>query len=185
MPPSQSRTSTSSVTRSPASTDSRRLARRAVVGRSGEDTLDGGGGRDMLIGGNGNDTFFISVSNEIVTEAAGAAAGTADIAFAAVSYVLVANVEDLTLTGAAKINGTGNAGDGGRGPLLQEAGNSRLSSAAQAGIVTLRDRRRVRGFASHSSHAADVAARHCSSASWRKRRNVRREIRWRWRLKVL
>ena len=34
-------------------------------------------------------------------------------------------------------------------------------------------------------HAATVAACHCSMASERKVRSVRREIRWRWRLKVL
>lgn len=35
------------------------------------------------------------------------------------------------------------------------------------------------------SHAASVAACHCAAASARKRRSVRREIRWRCRLKVL
>jgi hypothetical protein len=39
--------------------------------------------------------------------------------------------------------------------------------------------------ARHRDQAAAVAARHCSIASARKRRSVRREIRWRWRLKVL
>ncbi|MBW4577937.1 MAG: calcium-binding protein [Aphanothece sp. CMT-3BRIN-NPC111] len=67
--------------------------------------LDGGTGSDSLIGGLGNDTYIVNVATDVITEAAGA--GT-DSVQSAVSWTLGANLENLTLTGAAAINGTGN-----------------------------------------------------------------------------
>jgi Ca2+-binding RTX toxin-like protein len=69
---------------------------------------DGGiGGLDTLVGGAGNDTYIVNNSGDIITELVG---GGTDLISSAVSFSLssVANVENLTLTGTAIINGSGN-----------------------------------------------------------------------------
>ena len=74
-------------------------------GNTGSNILDGGAGADILVGGLGNDTYVVDNIGDVVTEAA--AAGT-DTVESSISYALGANLENLTLTGAAAINGTGN-----------------------------------------------------------------------------
>ena len=59
-----------------------------------------------MIGGNGNDTYV--VDNASAMWSPRAAAGT-DTVQSSLSYTLGANVENLTLTGAAAINATGNS----------------------------------------------------------------------------
>jgi Ca2+-binding RTX toxin-like protein len=76
-----------------------------LEGGAGNDKLDGEVGQDTMKGGTGNDTFAVSQSNDVVVELAGQ--GT-DLVNAAATFTLSANVENLTLTGAAAINGTGN-----------------------------------------------------------------------------
>ena len=76
-----------------------------LTGNVGNNVLDGGGGADTLIGGAGNDTYNVDVSGDVVTEAA---SGGTDTVNSAITYALGANVENLTLTGAAAINATGN-----------------------------------------------------------------------------
>ena len=71
---------------------------------AGNDLLDGGIGNDVLEGGTGNDTYIVGEAGDIVTELAGE--GT-DTVKSSIDYVLVSNVENLVLTGAAQ-NGTGN-----------------------------------------------------------------------------
>jgi Ca2+-binding RTX toxin-like protein len=66
----------------------------------------GGAGADTLLGGTGNDTYVVDNPGDAVTENAGE--GT-DAVQSAITYTLGANVENLTLTGTAAINGTGNA----------------------------------------------------------------------------
>ena len=79
-------------------------------GGAGNDTLNGGAGIDTLIGGLGNDIYIVDSITDIITE--NASAGT-DTIQSSVTYTIaaLANVENLTLTGAAAINGTGNAGN--------------------------------------------------------------------------
>lgn len=74
-------------------------------GGIGDDTLDGGTGNDSMVGGAGNDVYVIDATGDSVTEAA--SAGT-DTVQSGITYALGTNVENLTLTGAAAINGTGN-----------------------------------------------------------------------------
>jgi Ca2+-binding RTX toxin-like protein len=61
-----------------------------------------------MAGGTGNDTYIVDSSGDSVTEAANA--GT-DTVVSSVNYTLGANLENLTLTGSANINGTGNSFD--------------------------------------------------------------------------
>ncbi|EGF93611.1 hemolysin-type calcium-binding repeat 2 copies family protein [Asticcacaulis biprosthecium C19] len=74
-------------------------------GGGGHDRLNGGLGADSLIGGTGSDTYVVDHAGDTVTELAG---GGTDLVESSISFTLGAQVEQLTLTGAAAINGTGN-----------------------------------------------------------------------------
>jgi uncharacterized delta-60 repeat protein len=78
-----------------------------LTGTAFNDTLDGGAGNDKMAGGNGNDTYVVDSASDVVTESS--ASGGTDLVLASVSYTLGTNVENLTLTGSAATNGTGNA----------------------------------------------------------------------------
>ena len=95
-------------------------------GGSGNDTLNGGAGVDTMTGGVGNDTYTVDNVGDVVLENVNE--GT-DKVNSSISYTLGANVENLTLTGSAAINGTGNAldniitGNTGANVLAGGAGN--------------------------------------------------------------
>jgi Ca2+-binding RTX toxin-like protein len=76
-------------------------------GGAGNDTLDGGLGADSMTGGSGNDTFLVDDAGDRVIEAAGG--GTDLVKTTLATYVLPANVENLTFTGPGDASGTGNA----------------------------------------------------------------------------
>ena len=78
----------------------------SLNGGLGNDTLDGSFGNDTLVGGLGDDTFIVDSTADLVTEAANQ--GT-DTVLSSVSVTLGPDVENLTLTGSAAINGSGNA----------------------------------------------------------------------------
>ncbi len=102
-----------------------------LIGGSGDDTLDGGTGVDTMTGGDGNDSYYVDDASDQVIELAGN--GTADQVFSVVSYSLAAEVEALTLTGTAAIDGRGNelnniiTGNGANNGLWGGAGNDTLS----------------------------------------------------------
>jgi Ca2+-binding RTX toxin-like protein len=77
-----------------------------MVGLAGNDHLDGGLGSDLMAGGIDNDIYIVDDASDIAAESLNA--GT-DLVRASVAFTLGNNVENLTLTGAAAINGTGNS----------------------------------------------------------------------------
>ncbi|WP_324287528.1 M10 family metallopeptidase C-terminal domain-containing protein [Pseudomonas monsensis] len=79
-----------------------------LTGNASDNVLDGGAGADTLIGGAGNDTYIVDNVGDIVTETS-TLASEIDTVRASIDYTLGANLENLTLTGSANLNGTGNA----------------------------------------------------------------------------
>jgi Ca2+-binding RTX toxin-like protein len=76
-----------------------------LIGAAGADTLTGTAGPDILTGGAGDDVYMVGIGDTVV-EAAG---GGLDTVNASVSYVLPANVENLTLAGTSALAGTGDS----------------------------------------------------------------------------
>lgn len=74
-------------------------------GGAGDDLLHGGSGADVLRGGTGDDRYVVDDKGDLVVEEANAGN---DTVVASINYTLGNNVEDLVLTGAAAIGGTGN-----------------------------------------------------------------------------
>jgi Ca2+-binding RTX toxin-like protein len=79
-----------------------------LEGLGGNDVLDGKAGADTLMGGAGDDFYVADQAGDAVVEAADEGIDTVQ---SAVSWTLGAHVENLTLTGTALVNGTGNAAD--------------------------------------------------------------------------
>jgi Ca2+-binding RTX toxin-like protein len=77
-----------------------------IYGNSTANLIDGQGGADRLYGYDGNDTYVVDSSGDLIFEVS--AAGGTDTIQSSVNHTLATNVENLTLTGAATINGTGN-----------------------------------------------------------------------------
>ena len=100
-----------------------------LIGGAGNDLLQGSTGADAMTGGMGNDTYYVDNAGDVVTE--NVAEGT-DLVNATISYTLAANVESLTLSGSAAIDGTGNTvnnivhGNTGANVLDGGAGNDQL-----------------------------------------------------------
>ncbi|MGH8350337.1 MAG: beta strand repeat-containing protein, partial [Pseudomonas sp.] len=102
--------------------------RLEVTGGSGNDTLNGQG-YTLLAGGAGNDTYAVFDSLVQLREEVGAGIDTVN---SAVSWVLGANLENLTLTGTSTINGTGN---GLANTLTGNAAANTLNGGAGADVM--------------------------------------------------
>ncbi|WP_277423361.1 calcium-binding protein, partial [Pseudomonas viridiflava] len=107
-------------------------------GGAGNDILDGGIGADVLVGGAGNDIYIVDNPKDQVIE--GVDSGN-DTVRSSMNWTLGANLENLTLTGTAAINGSGNELDN---VLLGNSANNILTAGAGddtlnggAGIDTL------------------------------------------------
>ncbi len=98
-------------------------------GNAGANRIDGGAGVDTMSGGAGNDTFVVDNTADVVTELT---AGGSDTVESSATYVLSAELENLTLSGSNNINGSGNAtanvlkGNAGANVLDGGAGNDTL-----------------------------------------------------------
>ncbi|HJR31270.1 MAG TPA: calcium-binding protein, partial [Pseudomonas sp.] len=79
-----------------------------LTGNATANTLNGGAGADTLAGGLGNDTYVVDNALDVISETS-ALASEIDTVQSSASWTLGANLERLVLTGAAAINGTGNA----------------------------------------------------------------------------
>jgi Ca2+-binding RTX toxin-like protein len=103
-----------------------------LTGNAAANILNGLAGADTLIGGDGADTYVVDDAGDLVTETNALAAGGIDLVQSAVSFTLGANLENLTLTGTAAIDGSGNdlantiTGNSGANLLAGGAGNDTL-----------------------------------------------------------
>ncbi|MBX8622923.1 M10 family metallopeptidase C-terminal domain-containing protein, partial [Pseudomonas glycinae] len=75
-----------------------------LIGNSGNNSLDGSTGADIMNGGAGNDTYVVDNAGDRVIEL-GTSATEIDTVLSSIDYALTANVENLTLLGAASISG--------------------------------------------------------------------------------
>ena len=76
-----------------------------ITGNEGNNVIDGGAGADTMIGGLGDDTYYVDNAGDVITELAN---GGHDLVYSSISYTLPSFVEDVTLTGTADIDATGN-----------------------------------------------------------------------------
>lgn len=113
--------------------------KNTLIGDSNDDILDGGAGEDTLDGGAGKDIYVVDNIGDVVSESTiSTLASEIDLVQASVTYTLSANVENLTLTGTANINGTGNIhdniliGNSGTNYLEGKEGNDTLDGGAGA-----------------------------------------------------
>lgn len=99
-------------------------------GGSGGDTLLGGIGADTMAGGDGNDVYVVDDALDHIVELSGHGIDSIETML---SYVLGAELENLTLTGSAAINGTGNALNN---TLTGNSGANRLDGGLGADTMT-------------------------------------------------
>jgi Ca2+-binding RTX toxin-like protein len=109
-----------------------------ITGNAANNILDGGIGADAMSGGIGDDTYLVDDVSDWVSEGVDAGSDTVQ---SSISYVLHSNVENLTLTGSATINGTGNTlkniitGNSANNMLSGLAGNDELDGGAGHDIL--------------------------------------------------
>ena len=111
-----------------------------IEGGSGDDVIDGGAGADEMRGGGGNDLFIVDHQDDRVAHSGygdGVTAVEASISFSIAGMY----VHNLTLSGSADLDGTGNKGDnvltgnGGANILDASAGNDILDGGGGADIL--------------------------------------------------
>jgi len=116
----------------------------SLYGYAGDDRLDGGLGTDTLYGGVGNDTYVVDSLTDTIVENANEGTDTVESSIS-FSLAAIANVENLTLTGTAAINGTGNAldnvihGNNAANTLNGGTGNDMLYGGAGDDIYVIGD----------------------------------------------
>jgi len=78
---------------------------QALTGNDLDNVITGGAGADTMTGGLGNDTYVVDNAGDAVIELPGQGIDTVQVSF---NYRLGTNLENLTLTGAADLQGYGN-----------------------------------------------------------------------------
>ena len=145
-------------------------------GWGGDDRLDGGIGPDKMNGGPGNDLFIVDDPGDQIFDIGNSGIDTVEVRFA---YTLPKHnldpyagasvdntpaLENLTLTGSAAINGTGNAvaniiiGNGAANILSGKDGDDTLDGRLGNDVVHGEagdDRLRVAGLGSDLAHGGD------------------------------
>jgi Ca2+-binding RTX toxin-like protein len=124
----------------------------ALLGTDHNDVLNGFAGADTMNGGLGDDSYTVDALSDVVIEAADGGSDTVNVALAAGTYVVAANVEVAKITSAAAINLTGNAldnlltgnatantllGGDGSDTLIGGAGNDTLTGGTGADSFVL------------------------------------------------
>ena len=115
-------------------------AANTLTGNGASNTLDGSTGADTMVGGDGDDIYVVDNAAEVVTET-NASLTQIDEVRSSVTWTLGANLENLTLTGTAAINGTGNAlantitGNSAVNTLTANAGNDTLDGGVGADVM--------------------------------------------------
>ena len=99
-----------------------------LTGGDGNDSLYGAAG-DTLVGGQGNDAYYVASPFATIVEAANTGL---DQVYSSSDYTLSDNLENITLTGTADINATGNSL---ANSLVGNSGNNRLDGGAGADLM--------------------------------------------------
>ena len=108
-----------------------------IVGTNGNNILDGGAGNDYMVGNKGDDTYIVDSLGDYIKDASGN-----DTIIASISYTLFnPKIENLTLSGVADLNGTGNSavnvltGNDGANILSGLAGNDTIDGGLGNDII--------------------------------------------------
>ncbi len=108
-----------------------------LFGGDGDDVVNGGTGADAMNGGFGGDVYVV----DSIFDSASEVAGGVDRVDSSVTHTLSANLENLTLTGASSIDGSGNFranvinGNTGNNDLFGFAGNDTMNGGAGADLL--------------------------------------------------
>jgi Ca2+-binding RTX toxin-like protein len=119
-----------------------------ITGNSAANILNGGIGADTMQGGLGNDTFIVDDVGDVATDTGGV-----DTVQSGVTITLHASIDNLILTGAAAVNGTGNGlwnvmtGNGAANTLDGGVGNDILNGGLGADMLI--------GGAGHDTYHVD------------------------------
>ncbi|MFM9967632.1 MAG: putative Ig domain-containing protein, partial [Burkholderiales bacterium] len=116
-----------------------------LKGNAGKNVLDGKQGADRMEGGQGGDTYFVDDAGDTVVETDNTPSGSSglkldidlstviDTVVASISFTLANYVENLTLSGAGSLSGTGNTLEN---ALLGNNGANALSGLEGADTLT-------------------------------------------------
>lgn len=102
-----------------------------LTGTAGNDKFNALAGADTMIGGLGKDSYVVDNIGDVIIETS-TLSTEIDSVSSSISYTLGANVEKLTLTGSASINGTGNDL---KNSLLGNSGNNVLIGGGNYDIL--------------------------------------------------